>query len=139
MDVQVNLWGVLLAAISSMIVGSIWYARTLPIGGMWMDLTKGNKKVERSLSTALIIAFVGSLLMAYVLAHVSYLSYKFFGGSFTKDALSTAFWLWLGIAFTRTITSDAFEGRRYKLTAINTGNQLITLLVMGLIIGWVGF
>lgn len=139
MDVQVNFWGVLLATLSSMVIGSIWYARNLPTGKAWMELTKGNKKVERGLGIALVIAVLCSLLLAYVLAHVSYLSYKFFGGSFLNDSLSTAFWLWLGIALSRTLVMDAFEGRRYKLTAINAGNQLVTMMVMGLIIGLVGF
>jgi hypothetical protein len=140
MDVQINFWGVLLAAISSMVIGSVWYAKNLPIGKKWMELTKGNAKVKnRSLTTSLIIAFTMSLLLAYVLAHVSYLSYKFFGGSFTKDCLTTALWLWLGIALSRTLTHDSFEMRPFKLTALNTGNMLVTMLVMGLIIGWVGF
>lgn len=139
MEVQINMWGVLLAAISSMVVGMIWYARSAPTGKEWMALTKGNQKVERKVASSIILAFVMSLLLAYVLAHVSYLSYEFFGESFLSACLTTAFWLWLGVAFALTVTHDSFEGRRYKLTAINTLNMLATMLVMALIIGTAGF
>jgi hypothetical protein len=139
MDVQVNLWGVLLAALASMVIGTLWYSPAL-LGKEWMSLVRmDEQKAMRGRNMSIAVAFIMSLLLAYVLAHVSFLSYRFFGGSFTKDALSTAFWLWLGIAFTRTVTHDAFEQRRRRLTAINVGNQLVTMLVMGLIIGWVGF
>jgi hypothetical protein len=105
-----------------------------------MKLTKmSDEKMKRGRNTSIGIAFVMSLLLAYILAHVSYLSFRFFGGSFMKDCLSTAFWLWLGVAFSRTLTHDSFEQRPTKLTAINTANMLVTMLVMGAIIGIVGF
>jgi hypothetical protein len=138
MDVQVNFWGIVLAAVSSMVVGMIWYGRSIPTGKTWMRLTKDNKKVERGLSTAIIVAFVMSLILAYVLAHVTYLSYKFFGNSYMSAALGTAFWLWLGIAFSRIVVHDSFEGRPYRLTAINSGSDLVTILVMALVLGWAG-
>ena len=142
MDVQINLWGVLLAAVSSMVVGMVWYNIKLPIGAEWVKLTKNSKQVkegDRTLSTSLIIAFIMSLVMAYVLAHVAYISFKFFGNSFLSASLGTALWLWLGVAFSRTLTHDAFEMRKFKLTAINTANMLATMVIMGLIIGLVGY
>lgn len=139
MDVQINLWGVLLAAVSSMVIGTIWYSPKV-MGNEWMRLTKMNgEKMERGRNTSIIIAFLLSLLMAYVLAHVSYLSFKFFGGSFLTDSINTAFWLWLGITFTRTVTHDSFEQRPTKLTAMNVANQLVTMVAMGLTIGLVGY
>jgi hypothetical protein len=138
MDVQLNYWGIVLAAISSMVVGTIWYGRSFWTGKEWMRLTKDYKKVDRSLNASLIVAVLMSLLLAYALAHITYISYKFFGGSYFSNAVSTAFWLWLGVAFSRGLVMDTFEGRPYKLTAINTGNSLVTMLVMGLILGWAG-
>jgi len=138
MDVQINYWAVVLATISSMVVGTVWYARGFPTGKEWIRLTKDTKKVPRSLNSSLVVAVLTSLMLAYVLAHVTYISYKFFGNSFMNAALGTAFWLWLGIALTRVAVRDSFEGRPYKLSAINAGNDLVTMLVMALIIGWAG-
>ena len=83
--------------------------------------------------------FVASLLAAYVLAHVAFLSNQFFQNSFLQDALSTGFWLWLGLVATRIYVHDVFEGRRKKLTLLNAAHELVTILVMSLIIGAMGY
>ena len=139
MSVSINLWAVLLAAVSSMIVGSLWYMPGV-FGKAWAKLsgaTMDNK--GKSAATMMWMygsVFVASLITAYVLAHVTFLAHKFFNDSFMQDALGTAFWLWLGFTATRLYVHDTFEGRRKKLTLLNAAHELVTVLVMGLIIGW---
>lgn len=136
MEVQVNLWAVLLATLSSMVVGSIWYAKSV-YGNTWMKLAKvDEKKMEKSGMMPIVITLIVSFVTAYVLAHVTFLSNNFFHNSFMQDALTTAFWLWLGLVAARFITHDAFEGRPMKLTLLNIAHELVTLLVMAVIIGW---
>lgn len=138
MEVQVNMVGVLLATLASFVVGFVWYAKPV-FGNAWGKLTKiTDDKAKAGMSKAMIAALITALLTAYVLAHVTYLSNQFFGNSFMSAALQTAFWLWLGIAATTIVVHDAFEQRDMKLTAINMGNQLATLLAMGAVIGWAG-
>jgi hypothetical protein len=139
MSVDVNMWAVLLAALSSMVVGALWYMPAT-FGNTWQRLSKV-KMVDRSKMTAsdaLWIygsVFVASLVTAYVLAHVTFLANKFFGNSFMSDALQTAFWLWLGFTAARLYVHDTFEMRRKKLTLLNAAHELVTILVMALIIG----
>jgi hypothetical protein len=136
MDVEVNYLAVFLAAVSTMVVGSIWYAKPV-FGSEWQRLVKlSDDQLKKGSVMAMTMAFIAALITAYVLAHVSYLANQFFGNSFMQDAVSTAFWLWLGISATTIVTHNAFEQRRKKLTALALGNQLVTFLVMGVIIGW---
>lgn len=138
MNVEINVLAVVLAGLSSMAVGSAWYARSV-FGNTWMKLARVKMPDNAKDSwKPLALAFIASLVTAYMLAHVTYLSNQFFGNSFLQDALTTAFWLWLGLVAARLITHDAFEGRPAKLTVINLGNELATVLVMGLIIGLMG-
>lgn len=138
MEVQVNYLAVFLAMLSSMVVGSIWYARSV-FGNTWIKLAKIDMKKDRgSVFKPLAMTAVVSLITAYVLAHVTYLSNQFFHNSFMSAALGTAFWMWLGFTAARFITHDAFEGRPGKLTVLNIGNELVTLLAMGLVIGLLG-
>lgn len=138
MDVEVNYLAVFLAMLSSMAVGSIWYAKSV-FGNSWAKHAKVDMAKDRgSVVKPIAITVVVSLVTAYVLAHVTFLSNQFFGNEFLQDALTTAFWLWLGLVAARFITHDAFEGRPMKLTAINLGNELITIMLMGLIIGLMG-
>jgi xanthine/uracil permease len=138
MDVNINYWAVLLAAISSMVVGSIWYARGV-FGDMWGKLAgvKMDRKPGATEMTWLLgSTFVASLVTAFVLAHMAFLSNKFFGNSFMQDAVTTAIWLWLGLTAARIYVHDAFESRRKKLTILNAAHELVTLLVMAVVLGW---
>ena len=135
MNVEVNYLAVFLAGVSSMVVGSIWYAKGV-MGKTWQKLVKlDDDKMKNGAAKALIITFVLSLVTAYVLAHVAFLSNKFFGHSFMQDAVMTAFWLWLGLTAARMVTHDLFEQRPTKLTVMNVAHELVTLLVMGVVIG----
>lgn len=135
MNVEINYLAVLLATLSSFVVGMIWYSRGL-YGTSWAKMVGLNdKQLSEGMPKAMGMSFVASLLMAYVVAHVTYLTNSFYGNSFLRDALCTAFVLWLGVSAATIVTHDAFEKRRKKLTLINVGNQLLTLLAMGLIIG----
>lgn len=123
---------------SSMVVGSVWYARAT-FGSRWIKLAKINtRKKGPAMQVPLITTAVVSLVTAYVLANVTFLSHRFFGNSYLQDAVVTAFWLWLGFTAARFITHDAFEGRPWQLTLLNCAHELVTLLVMGLVIGSIG-
>lgn len=140
MEVDVNYLAVLLAAVSSMVVGSIWYSRGV-FGNTWAKLAKidMSKDIEPAKFAALLgSVFIASLITAYILAHVSFLSNQFFDNDFLQDALMTGFWLWLGFTAARIYTHDAFEGRRKKLTLLNFGNEFVTIMLMALIIGVLG-
>jgi hypothetical protein len=140
MDVQVNLWAVFFAAVSSMIVGSIWYAKGA-FGSTWGKLAKVDmSKTPKPNEMFMLLAwtFVASLVTAYVLAHVTYLSNTFFQNDFLEDALTTGFWLWLGLVATRLYVHDSFEGRRKKLTVLNVSHELVTIMVMVFVIGLFG-
>lgn len=138
MDVQINYLAVVLAMLSSMVVGSFWYARPV-FGNIWIKLARIDmSKNKGNMWQPIVITAIVSLITAYVLAHVIYLSNQFFGHSFLQDALTTSLWLWLGLVAARFITHDAFESRPKKLTLLNIAHEFVTLLVMGLIIGLMG-
>ena len=137
MDVQINYWAVLLAAASSMVVGSIWYAKPV-FGNVWLKLSKiDQKKGKAMMGPVMGLTFVMSLLTAYILAHLTALAHAFFGNSYFYDAVSTAFWVWLGLVVTRIVTHNIFDQRPAKLTVLAVGNELVTIVVMGLVIGLV--
>lgn len=140
MDVQVNYLAVLLAGLSTMVVGMIWYSKGV-FGETWaklahVDLDRKPKPGE--MVWLMGSTLVASLVTAYVLAHVTYLSNYFFGNDFLQDAVTTAFWLWLGFTATRLYVHDAFETRRKKLTVLAASHELVTIMVMALIIGVMG-
>lgn len=135
MDVDINWLAVILATLSSMVVGSIWYAKPV-FGKEWMKLVgMTDEKANKGAAKAILVTLVVSFITAFVLAHVIFLSHEYFNNSYLQDAVSTAFWLWLGLTAARFITHDAFEGRPTKLTVMNVAHEFVTLIVMGSIIG----
>lgn len=137
MEVDINVWAVLGAFVASMVVGSIWYSKPV-FGRTWMKLVGlDDKKIQAGGFKPFVKMVPAALLQAYVLAHVTFLSAYFFAdNTWMEAALSTAFWMWAGFQLSAFMTHDAFELRPTKLTIINAGNQLATLLAMGLVIGW---
>ncbi len=136
--VDVNYVAVVAAMLSSMVVGSVWYARSV-FGNLWIKLAKVDmKKQGAPVWVPIVVTAVVSLITAYVLAHVAFLSHDYFGNSFLQDSLTTAFWLWLGFTAARFVTHDAFEGRPWKLTLLNASHEFVTIMLMGLIIGLFG-
>jgi hypothetical protein len=125
-----------LATLSSMVVGWIWYSKSV-LGKPWMKLVgKTDKDLQKNGWWPMLIALLASFATAYVLAHVTYLSNAFFHNSFMQDAITTAFWLWLGLTAARILVHDSFEGRPAKLTLLSVAHELVTLVVMAIIIGW---
>lgn len=140
MEVEVNYWAVLLAGLSSMVVGAVWYLPKL-FGNAWVKMAKVDvkKKMGAGESTFLYLTtLIASIVTAFVLAHVTFLSHYFFSGNFLNNALSTGLWLWLGLTAARFLVHDLFEGRRKKLTLINITHEFVTIMVMALIIGMMG-
>jgi hypothetical protein len=140
MDVEINYWAVLIAGLSSMVVGSIWYMPGM-FGKTWIKLTgvKMNKKMSNGDAAALYgLTLVASLVTAYILAHVAFLSHHFFNNSFLQDTVTTAFWLWLGFTAARFLVHDLFESRPKQLTLLNVSHEFATVIVMALIIGAIG-
>jgi len=132
---EINYWAVLLATLSSMLVGSIWYARAI-FGTRWAKLA--NVDMDRPGASAvgpIIITVIVSFITAWVLAGASTIAWHFYGGSYLLGALLTAVILWAGFTAARFITHDAFEGRPWALTGMNIAHELVTVVIMGLIIG----
>ena len=137
--VEVNVWGVLLMAVSSMAVGSLWYMPAV-FGKEWMKLTgvkmdKMRGVTPKAMAWTYGSVFVTSLVMAYVLAAVTFLSVYFTHDSYLQDGLMWALFLWLGFTAGRLYVHDTFEMRRKKLTLLNSAHELVTILVMALILG----
>lgn len=142
MSVEINYLAVVLAMVSSMVVGAVWYAKGV-MGNKWAKLVKvdlDSEKTRKAAPRAMAITVVVSLITAYVLAHFTYLAHTFYLGdySFFATALITAFWAWLGFTAARMITHDAFEQRPMQLTVMNCLHELVTLMVMALVIGGLG-
>lgn len=137
--VDINYWAVLVAAAAAMVVGSIWYAQAV-FGKVWMRLVGMTPdKAKSGAVMALGGMFIAALLTAYILAHfisIAVSSPYFSDTSAQMQGIYTVFWAWLGFVVTTLISGPLFAKTSWKLFFLNIGNQLVTLLVMGAILGY---
>jgi hypothetical protein len=132
---SINYWAVLVATASSMVVGSIWYARAV-FGKYWMKAVGHTEESMRSGTVfPLVITVIVSFITAWVLAGATFIAWKFYGGSFFASALLTGIILWLGFTAARMITHDAFDRRPWGLTILNIAHEFVTIVIMAIIIG----
>lgn len=136
---SLNYLAIVVSVIASFAIGFLWYSPIL-FGKPWMklmgidphDKTK-MEKMKKTAGPAYMASIVGTILMAYVMAHFIYyvFDYKVLK---TTDGLVMAFWIWLGFVAPVMFTEVLFGGKSVKLWLINTSYQLATLLITGAIL-----
>jgi hypothetical protein len=138
---QVNFVAVAVAAIASMAVGFGWY-NPMFFGKAWMKqmgYTEADLKAEQKKMGKLYgLSLIGAVVMAYVLSHVMKLSMGVYGYTPIMTGVTTGFWMWLGFVAPVQMTDAIFGSKNWKLFKINTGYQLASLIVMGVVLGFMG-
>ena len=134
---NLNLLAVLVAAISTMVVGFVWYSPVL-FAKPWMremgyDPNDKSRvqEMQKSAGPAYLGSFVASLVSAFVLA----LFLHQMRVQSLELGLLVGAHVWLGFVATVQLTGVLFMKQSMKLFAINTGYQLVCYLVMGTILG----
>lgn len=132
---EINWIAVIVATLSTMVVGSIWYLPRV-FGNWWQKAAR--VETTANAVTAIVITIIVSFISAWVLAGAAAIAQEFYGGSFLANTVITAIILWAGFTAARFITHDAFENRPRLLTLLNISHELVTYLVMAVIIGLFG-
>jgi len=132
MDLIINYWAVLVAAVAAFVVGWVWYG---PIfGKRWMHLhgkshesTGGMKMPMGNMA----IEFIAGLVTAYVLARLVAL----LGVIDVVGAVHLTVWVWLGFIAATFVGGVLWEGEKWELFWIKVGGRFLTILVMTVILG----
>lgn len=129
-SVSLNWLAVIVAALSSFLVGGLWYSPLLFVKP-WMEETGMTEEKSKTASMVKVMggSFLLSLFAAYNLAMM-------FGGT-VQLAEGTLYGFLTGLGFVSTAlgTIYLFEQKSMKLFLINAGNQVVTFTIMGAIIG----
>lgn len=126
-QIPINWLAVIVAAIIRMAVGFVWYSPPVLLKP-WQALTGVTPETMRAgMGKALAIDVLASLVMAFILLHA--VTYAGATDIFTGAAVGAL--NWLGFQATLMISLWGYENRPPKLIAINLGNNLIALVLMG--------
>ena len=125
---------VIVATLVHFILGGLWYSPLL-FGNKFLQIIGWTpQQLEqlqaRGSAKELIVAFVTSLVLVYILAHFV----QYTKASNAMTGIQTAFWLWLGFIATTNIATVLFEQRPLGLYLINVGYQLVACALAGAIL-----
>ena len=120
-----------LAVLVKIIVGALWYSPILFLK-QWQRLGGVSEEAMRgSIAKGMATWIVGALLMAFVLAHAVYYA----GARSAATGAAVGFFNWLGFILVVQLDDWAAAKRPLGFLAINAGANLVSLLVMGAILG----
>jgi hypothetical protein len=136
MEIIINYWAVLGAAVSSMVVGFLWYG--LLFKKQWMALmgytSENMGQMKMTATKAYAIQFVASLVMACVLAHSLVYASFYLGVEGVYAGVMAGFWSWLGFVVPVSLGVVLWENKSWSLWFINASHYLASLVVMGVIL-----
>ena len=132
---SMNYLAILVAALAAFGWGAIYY---MTLSKQWLaavGLTQEQLGARRS-PAPFIISFVALIVMAWVLAGT--LGHLGPGQVTVRNGIVSALFLWLGFVVTTVFVNNAYPGRKYSLSVIDSIHWLGVVVIQGAVIGAMG-
>ncbi len=126
---KINYPAVIVATFLHWILGAVWYGIFSNKFIELMAFTPAQLQALESQNHAkeYILAFLSSLVLAYVLAHFV----QYTKATTVAGGLQTAFWVWLGFIVTTQLPTVIFEGRKPGIYLLSIGYQFVACMAAG--------
>ena len=130
---DISLIAVLIASILGFGLAALWYSPKL-FGKQWtaaLGVSPEGLQEEFSPARTYGTRFVTTLVAAYILARILVHT----DTTTLVAGIETGFLIWLGFVATFALDAVLFEKRPFKLYLINSGYYLVSLMLMGALLG----
>ncbi|MCE4563457.1 DUF1761 domain-containing protein [Maribellus sp. CM-23] len=129
---SINVWAVLVAALSAFVVGWLWYGPLF--GKQWMKLNGFTEEMLRegggmSMPLIMIINYIATALAAFAIAMFIGSEADMHFGIFAGFMIAL---FWIG---TSRLNDVLYERKPFKLYLINVGYYLVIYIIMGAVLG----
>ena len=129
-----NYLAILLAALAAFGWGAIYY---MTLSKQWLAAVGTTKEQMQSRSAApFVISFIALVVMSWVLAGT--LGHLGPGQVTVKNGIISGLFLWLGFIVTTVFVNNAYPGRKYSLSVIDSIHWLGVVVIEGAVIGAMG-
>ena len=129
---KVNVWAVILAGITYLIIGALWYSPLL-FGKTWIRLngfTDEDFKSNKPMWMITLLSFLSACVITTVVSMILGPNPNAPFGAIIGFCISV-FWV-----TTSKLTSVLFENQPVKLYLLHAGFDIVSFMVMGAIIGY---
>jgi hypothetical protein len=129
-DVDLNWIAIIVAAIIPMVLGALWYSPLL-FAEPWMRAVGRTREELGGAQLGYALSAIGALLSSYVLARIV----KWAEVDDLWNGALVGVFVWAGFVATVLAVTTFFGGRPRALWLINSGYQLVALVLMGALLG----
>jgi len=126
---NINWWAVLVSVVAAQVIGFVWYSKALFLMPWLNSIGKDEDFTKTAPPAGYLVNIVASFIEA---VFVGFLVAAMDSNTFTSG-LTAGFMIWLGFVATTSSTNAIFAQRGTRNWLIESGNHLVTLLVMGAI------
>lgn len=126
-----NVLAILIAAVAGFAWGAAYY---MTLSKPWLAAV-GNIEPKKS-PVPFVISFVALVIMAWVLAGT--IGHLGPGQVTIRNGIISALFIWVGFVATTVFVNNAYPGRRYMLSVIDSIHWLGVLVIQGVVIGAMG-
>ena len=127
---KVNIWAVILAGVSYLIVGALWYSPLL-FGKQWIQLngfTDEDFKTNKPMWMITLVSFLSASVSAFVISWILGANSSALFGAIIGAGIAF-FWITMS-----KLPNVLFENQPVKLFLIHAGFDLVSYMVMGAIV-----
>ena len=132
----INIWAILVCAVLSMVIGSIWYGPLF--GKLWMHINgvthidaHKRKEMQKKMAPLYVVQFVLALFQIYILAHLT--------GFNAMSGIISGVLVWAGFVLPTTAGACMWNNESKKTAwsrfLVQVGYQLVCFVVFGAILG----
>jgi hypothetical protein len=134
---SINYLGVIVAALAGIFLGFLWYGPLF--GKAWMKLMGFSKESiekqkKKGMGASYAMMTLGTLLMAYVLAHTTEFAMNYTNIYGMTGGLMSGVWTWAGFVVPVKIGDQLWGGKSWKLFLLDGGYSFVSLALMGVIV-----
>lgn len=131
LTVDINYLAVVVCGIISMLIGAIWYGPVF--SKVWMKevgYTEDDLKKDFNSGKTYGLAVVSHTFMALVLAYFLQLT----NASAILESIRISLSAWFGFIFLTMFINSLFARKTFRLVAIDSGYQLVNMILFGIIL-----
>jgi len=131
--VPIHPWPFIIAVLIKFFIGWIWYSPVLFLKNWQLLSGVTDEQMKGGMGKGIAIWIGGSILMAFILAHAVYYA----GAKTFVQGAEVGFFNWIGFILVVALDAHAAEKKPFQLVLINTGSNLVALILMGgILAGW---
>jgi hypothetical protein len=129
--VPIHIGPFLVACLVKIVVGAVWYSPALFLRS-WQRLGNvADETMRGGMAKGMATWIIGALVMTFVLAHAVYYA----GARSIGTGAAVGFFNWIGFILVVQLDDWAAAKRPFGFLAINAGANLVSLVIMGAILG----